>query len=105
MTRADKKAATRRKLLIIAKAAFSRQPYEAVTFRGLAQAAGVSTGSYFSNWSDKASLYIDAMGKPPGIGGFADFVARVAITCAGHGGDLDKLASEAEALHRQIVGG
>lgn len=104
MTRDEKKAATRKKLLLIAKAAFSRQPYESVTFRGLARAAVVSTGSYFSNWPDKASLYLEAMGKPHGIGGFADFVARVAITCSGHPGDVGKLAQDAEALHRQIVG-
>ena len=39
--------------------------YEATTIRGIAKAAGMSTGSVFSNYSGKAELYLIVFGHPP----------------------------------------
>lgn len=102
MTRGEQKAATRAKLSAVARAAFHRQGYEAVTFRNLAKAAGVSTGAYFGSWKSKADLFADVMGLPaPDMG---EFLARVAIVCAGHPGEVGKVAEEAEAHRRHLVG-
>lgn len=109
MTKRDeKKAATRTLLVRIAAAAFARQPYSAVTFRGLAKAAGVSTGSYFANWPDKAALYEEVTGrKPPEavaahVPEIVAFLTSAAIALAGT--EHAAMGLEAEALRAKIVG-
>lgn len=65
VTRKAKKAATRKKILAAGRELFDRDGYEAVTMRGLAAAIEMSTGSLFSNFPDKATLYRTVYGHPP----------------------------------------
>ena len=102
MTRAEKKAATRKKLSAIAHEAFRHQGYEEVTFRSLANIAGVSTGAFLYHWKSKAELFSDVMGRPaPDL---AAFLAQVAVTCAGYPGAVGELAMEAEQLRKTLIG-
>lgn len=61
--RAAATAANRVKVLAAAKWAFEHLGYDAVTLRDVAAAAGVSTGSIFSQVSDKEELFEAATGR------------------------------------------
>jgi len=54
--RADQKAATRGRILEVARAELERNGYEATNIRGIAQAAGVSTGAVLLHFQDKQDL-------------------------------------------------
>jgi hypothetical protein len=106
--RSEQKAATRKLLVRIATAAFARQPYSEVTFRGLARAAGVSTGAYFASWKSKEELYEEVTGRRPPeavaahVPEIVDFLTSAAVALAGteHGA----LGLKAEMLRAKIVG-
>lgn len=102
MSRAERKAATRAKLIAVAQEAFSTKGYDEVTMRTLAQAAGVSTGAYFAHWTGKAHLYADATGNPPPD--VPAFLERVAITTSGYPGALGDLSEDALALRKVLTG-
>jgi AcrR family transcriptional regulator len=55
--RALAKQRTRRLLLDAAKRLFNERGYEAATVRGIAAAAGLSTGAVFASFADKADLF------------------------------------------------
>lgn len=55
--RALAKQQTRAKVLRAARALFSEQGYEGATIRGIASAAGMSTGAVFANFTDKSDLF------------------------------------------------
>lgn len=62
------KAATREKLIIVARALWAEPgSYEPVTIRVIASAAGLSTGSIFSNFAGKEDLWRVAMGYEPPV--------------------------------------
>jgi len=95
--RAAQKEATQAKLLAVAKRAFERDGFESVSFRALAREAGVSTGSFFAHWKDKADLFQAACGRSPPD--FATFLEEVAIETAGSG-----LAERALEMRRDLIG-
>lgn len=59
--RAMAKQETRAKVLEAARRLFSERGYEGATIRDIAQAAGMSTGAVFANFSDKADLFQEIM--------------------------------------------
>jgi AcrR family transcriptional regulator len=59
------KAETQAKVLAAARVAFETLGYEAATIRGIVADAGMSTGSVFANWTDKAALYRAVYGHDP----------------------------------------
>lgn len=59
------KARTRAAVLESAKQAFESVGFEAATIRGIAAGAKLSTGSVFSNFTDKVELYVAAFGHAP----------------------------------------
>lgn len=64
--RLEAKARTRAKLIETARALWAEPgSYETATIRVIASAAGLSTGSIFSNWTGKAELWREAMGYEP----------------------------------------
>lgn len=65
--RQQSKARTVQRLLDVARTMFAAHAYEAVTIRGLAAEAGVSTGAVFANFRDKADLWRVAMGCEPPV--------------------------------------
>ena len=54
--RSDQKAATRARILEVARAELERSGYEATNIRGIANAAGVSTGAVLLHFQDKQDL-------------------------------------------------
>ncbi len=50
-------AATRARLLRVARRLFSEQGYDATTNRGLAEAAGLTTGAIYHYFSSKSAIY------------------------------------------------
>lgn len=69
MTKSNKrllaKAETRAKVLTAARALWAEPgTYEVITMRGLAAAAGMSTGAILNNWAGKEELWQEAMGFP-----------------------------------------
>jgi AcrR family transcriptional regulator len=102
LSRAEIKAATRERLLSVAREEFRRRGFDAVSMRDLARAAKCSTGGFFAYWPTKIALWEDAMGAP--APDFAAFCERVAICCAGYPGALGDLADDAIALRRLIAG-
>lgn len=100
--RASQKIATRDKLLSVAREAFESMAYDQVTFRLLAQRAGMSTGAFFSMYDSKSELFEAAIGIPaPNLDAF---LMRVAIVCAGHPDDVGRLSEDAMTLRRYLVG-
>ena len=63
--RAKAKASTRAAVLAAARKLFEAVGYEAATVRGIAAAAGLSTGAVFASFEDKAALYGAVYGHPP----------------------------------------
>ena len=62
------KAATREKLIIVARALWDEPgSYEAATIRVIAKAAGMSTGAIFANFKGKEDLWRAAMGYEPPV--------------------------------------
>ncbi len=62
------KAATREKLIIVARALWDEPgSYEAATIRVIAKAAGMSTGAIFANFVGKEDLWREAMGYEPPV--------------------------------------
>lgn len=59
--RAQSKLETRDKVLEAAKRLFIERGYEAATIRDIAQAAGMSTGAVFANFTDKSHLFHEVM--------------------------------------------
>ena len=59
--RAKAKLETRGKVLQAAKSLFIERGYEAATIRDIAQAAGMSTGAVFANFTDKTHLFHEVM--------------------------------------------
>jgi len=59
--RALAKQQTRSKVLAAARRLFSERGYEGATIRDIAQAAGMSTGAVFANFSDKSDLFREIM--------------------------------------------
>ena len=65
-TRRQQQAAeTRASVLAFAKLLFANNGYEATTIRGISTAAGLSTGSVFAHFKDKADLYREIYGHAP----------------------------------------
>lgn len=60
-----RQAHNRAKLLGAAREAFDRAGYEGASMRGIARAAGLSTGAIFANWTDKPELYREVYGHAP----------------------------------------
>jgi AcrR family transcriptional regulator len=60
-----RKEATRAKVLAAARTCFDTLGYERAVLRDIANTAGVSTGSVFSNFTDKADLYRAVYGHAP----------------------------------------
>lgn len=63
--RAASKERARLTILAAAKRLFEAGGYEAATIRGIASAAGYSTGAVFASFKDKAELYEAVYGHPP----------------------------------------
>ncbi|WP_201463684.1 TetR/AcrR family transcriptional regulator [Brevundimonas aurantiaca] len=63
--RQQNKTVTRARVLAAATKLFAQVGYEQATLRAIAAAAGLSTGSVFGNWPDKAALYREAHGHDP----------------------------------------
>jgi AcrR family transcriptional regulator len=59
--RALAKQQTRAKVLAAARRLFSEQGYEGATIRDIANAAGMSTGAVFANFTDKSDLFREIM--------------------------------------------
>lgn len=59
--RAQAKLQTRDRVLEAAKRLFVERGYEAATIRDIAQAAGMSTGAVFANFTDKSHLFHEVM--------------------------------------------
>lgn len=55
-TRADQKAATRARILDVARAELERSGFEATSIRGVAKAAGVAAGTVLLHFRDKQDL-------------------------------------------------
>lgn len=106
--RQDAKAATRAKLIKVAKAAFHHGGYDSVTMREVAKAAGVSTGAIFANFADKADLFQQAMGeKAPDVEAFLKLVAKApddGMTSPELYHYCEDLAANAERLRRHLRG-
>lgn len=106
--RTEQKAATRRLLLRVAQAAFAKQPYEEVTMRGIAKAAGTSTGALFSSWEGKEALYRESTGREPPhaavthLPAVESFLAEVMVETAGT--DFHSLSERAGELRKKLVG-
>lgn len=64
-SRAKQKAATAERILIAARSEFEAEGYHSATIRGIASAAGMSTGAVFANYTDKAALYAAVYGHKP----------------------------------------
>lgn len=64
-TRDVAKEVTRTKVLVAAKTCFSTLGYEVTTIRGIAHAAGMSTGAVFASFSGKVELYEAVYGHAP----------------------------------------
>lgn len=62
--RNESKAATAEAVKAAARTLFKLQGYEGVTIRGVATAAGLSTGAVFSTFADKAHLFREIFGRP-----------------------------------------
>lgn len=75
--RQSAKIRTRKKILAAARDLFLSEGYEATTVRGVAKAAGMSTGAVFNTVVDKAQLWREAMGGPPPMSAVADEIALV----------------------------
>ena len=56
MSRADRKADTRRRLLDAAQRAFEEQGFYATTVEEIVSRAGFTRGAFYANWSDKADV-------------------------------------------------
>ena len=94
------RAATKARLLGVAREAFRGRSYEAVTLRDLARLADVSTGAFFSYWSGKEALWEDATGRArPDV---PEFLERVATRLCGT--DDADLADEALSIRTALVG-
>lgn len=63
-TRTAKKAATRARVLAMAKRMFAADGFEATGIRHIAKACKLSTGAVFCNWPTKEALFTEAMGRP-----------------------------------------
>lgn len=59
------KQRTSDKVLQAARSLFETEGYEGATIRGIAKAAGMSTGAVFANYVDKSELYLAAYGHRP----------------------------------------
>lgn len=98
--RSAKKAATREKVLGAAKALFEGAGYDAATIRSIAKAAGMSTGSVFSNFTDKAAMYRELYGHAPvspELGRALLLAARISLNAPGpHAEQLGAVIAQAE---------
>ena len=63
--RSETAAATRARILAVARTVFNDHPYADMTVRRIARAAGVSTGAVMRHWPEKVALYAEAIGHPP----------------------------------------
>ncbi len=64
--RATQTRQNRAHVLATARKLFTAHPYEDVTMRVIAKAAGCSTGGVFSHWPEgKDALFAEAMGRRP----------------------------------------
>jgi TetR/AcrR family transcriptional regulator, cholesterol catabolism regulator len=61
--RAEKKEATRRRVLDAARELFETEGYEETTVRAIARRAGVSVGSVFTNFQCKLDILSEVMGE------------------------------------------
>lgn len=93
--RDQQKAETRAKVIAAAQGLFATKGYDGVTIRGVAQAAGMSTGAVFASVKDKAELYEVAMGSP--LIDLRGFLGEVMA-------DGGPLAVEAVKLRAQLFG-
>ncbi len=59
--RAQAKQRTYEQLVDAARRLFDEKGYEATTIRDVAEAVGMSTGAVFSNFLDKAALFVDVI--------------------------------------------
>lgn len=72
-------AATRDKLVTVARRMFQHDGYDEVTIREVSKAAGYSTGAVYTHFKDKAAMFEEAMGEPaPDMIAFLDEVIATA---------------------------
>jgi AcrR family transcriptional regulator len=65
LTRQERKAHSRDKILQAARVAFDTLGYEKATIRDIASRIGMSTGVVFSNFPGKEALYREVYGHAP----------------------------------------
>jgi AcrR family transcriptional regulator len=107
LSRAERKAETRARLIAVAREAFQARGYNTVTFRQLAADAGVSTGAFFTYFPSKQDLYAAALEtSPPDVLGFLErLCADAAAADALERGMLfSAYGQEAAELHRKLTG-
>lgn len=78
----EEAAQTREKLLIAARAVFSRKGYVSATMEEVAQEAGLTRGAIYWHFGSKAELYIALMNEYSGRS------AEIVQAAAGQGGSL-----------------
>lgn len=74
------KAATRARILAAAQTLFRTRTYAEVSIRLIARTAGLSTGSMFASFADKADLWRVAMGCEPPLDGPATRAAPLLVS-------------------------
>ncbi len=98
------KAATRVKIIAAARALFEAGTYADATIRGIARAAGMSTGAVFATVPDKAALWTAVYGGPPPSDQIADEIARTLGQLPGHGWMIScKAKARGPAFHATIT--
>lgn len=101
--RTESKAANRAALVAAAKTLFESAGYEASSLRDIAAAAGLTTGTFFANFTDKRELYREIFGHNPIT---AEQGKRLleALNALLHGSsDLAETAVEVDKLHAEIM--
>ncbi len=66
-SRATRKAATRERLLVAARALFAERAYDRATLRDVCRLSGVSIGGLHGHFADKADLWRAAMECEPPV--------------------------------------
>ena len=79
------KIATRSRIIAAARALFEDGTYAEATIRGIARAAGMSTGAVFATVPDKAALWTAVYGGPAPDPDIADEIARTLGALPDHG--------------------
>lgn len=106
--RTEAAAATKAKILDVARGLFTRQGFEHTNLRQISAIAGYSTGAVFASWASKEALFQAAMGEPaPDACGFLDRLVRADEATQDSGERslaLYELAKAARVLRVHLVG-